>query len=317
MKQERFVDAGSSVERARILAEGLGDHPLRVRVAFEASALDDYEGRFDEAVETLESAIAVAAALDDQDMVSEGHLRLGTVLFNSGRLAEADVALSRCTATPGGSVHRAAQASFAQAEVLHHLGRFEESERLARRAEAWLQRTQTNTMRVQNLFLLALHARRRGDAEHAEQALRTALELSERGGVAWLQEESRRLLVEQLVLDQRVDEARELLGGEPDPGGEPHGYAAVARDLAAGALLLGERRREAATTLYDRAFRELERLRLQGDLSAARLGYARVLRAIEDLAAARIQVSLARDALADIDAPGLAVEIDDEAARLT
>jgi hypothetical protein len=107
-----------------------------------------------------------------------------------------------------------------------------------------------------------------------------------------------------------------VLGDDPDPEREARGYAAVARDLAGGALLLGERRREAATTLYDRAFRELERLRLQGDLSAARLGYARVLRAIEDLAAARIQVSLARDALGDMHAPGLAVEIDDEAARL-
>ena len=101
MKQERFVDAGAAIERAQLLAEGLGEHPLRVRVAFEAAALDDYEGRFDEAIDTLESAIAVAAALDEPDMLSEGHLRLGTVLFNSGRLAEADVALSRCTATPG------------------------------------------------------------------------------------------------------------------------------------------------------------------------------------------------------------------------
>jgi tetratricopeptide (TPR) repeat protein len=318
MKQDRLADARDFLVRARQLAERFGDHPLRVLTAFEEASLGDYEGRFDEALDKLEAAIAVAASLDAVDLLSEGHLRRGMLLANCGRLVEADRELELCgeAALGTGSVHDDARAAFARAQVQHHLGQVESSEALALRAEAWFERTDTTNMRVQNLFLLARHARRRGDLQRAEDVLADAVALTDRAA-DWLQYEARRLLVEHLVLEGRMSEARELVRRvENDYDAEPRGYSAVAWTLTRAAIAFGDGDAALGRELCESALDSLAGMNLPADLSSARLGYARLLRLSGDVQAAREQVAHARAALADVDAPGLVTEVDDVDALL-
>src|SRR5207245_10536945 len=108
-------DARRLLAGAHTLAEELGDASLRIRATFGLAAVQgDYQGEFDEAVEGLRHAIAIADETEDRALRVEGHLRLGFHFFNMGEIALAEEELLQCVELAGelGSLRDEARAAF-------------------------------------------------------------------------------------------------------------------------------------------------------------------------------------------------------------
>jgi len=96
-KQGRPADAKRRLVEATSLADAVADPVLRIRAAFESSAVRaHFEGAIDAAIAELDAALRTAAAIEDRALLVEGHLRVGTLLFNEGRLVKSADELTRC-----------------------------------------------------------------------------------------------------------------------------------------------------------------------------------------------------------------------------
>jgi tetratricopeptide (TPR) repeat protein len=277
-KVGQATDARRQLVEARAIAMDLGDLLLQVRAAYEAASLQaDFEGAADAALDDLWLGLALAEQLDDLGLRTEGHLRLGTVLATSGRLAEARRELERCAALADrtGSYRDDARATYLLAYVTYYLGDPAEAERLAAKAAEWLDRTADRYFQIQNSLLRSRMALTSDDLDAAERWARDALpHAQELGG--WLLVEACRHLTEVLSLRSQTDEAVQVAdraeAGVPEEDAFAAGECRLARGLVAAA-----RMEPSAASMLDEALRGMEGQGVPIELAEARISAARVL----------------------------------------
>ncbi|MDX6435239.1 MAG: hypothetical protein QOK34_73 [Gaiellaceae bacterium] len=317
-RQGRATDARRRLEVARPLAEELQDRRLQVLGGFSAAALDaDFAGDFPRAVAQLREAVAVAAEMGDTPLRVEAHLRLGFLLSNMGELAASEKELLRCLelAKRLGSRRDEARAAFQLGLVKYYRGDPAEALRLNLQARDWLERTGESYFQIQNFRALGLYALARDDPDEAERVLRQAVPLAlEEGG--WLVIELYRYLVEALIKQGRVDDARELVVFASRSIPEEDTYARATSLVAAALAAAAVGDANAATASFEEALRLLEEQQLPIELGEARLALARSLRSFGELTGARIELERARSIFKRVDAPGLVAQIDDELEKL-
>jgi tetratricopeptide (TPR) repeat protein len=260
----------------------------------------------------------IAEQLDDKSLRIEGHVRLGTLLFNLGDLTTAEGELERASTLSAelGSLRDQARASFLLALVKHYQGELEESQKIGLQAADWLERTGDTFFQLQNLRTLALHALARPDFPLAEQRLRDAIPLSLEVGGA-LVVDLYRLLVDALIGQDRIADARELAHYALANVPEGDAYSKAAAFLIEARLLSAENRLSAAREYFAAALQLLEEQRLPLDLAEARLAYGRALRQLGDGDGARMELGSAREESARMGARGLVEEVDRELSALS
>jgi class 3 adenylate cyclase/tetratricopeptide (TPR) repeat protein len=315
LKQGRVSDARERLDKAQAIGADLADVRLQIRAAYELSSLrSDYAGEFEAAARGLTEAQKLAEGLDDRPLRVEGHLRMGTLLFNLGQLVRAEEEFLRCLALARetGSIRDDARATHFLGLVKYYLGQYEDSERDALRTAEWLERTSDRYLQTQNLRLLGKLALAKGDSQLARDRLQEALGLALDSGTPWLVVEVYRYLTEVLLRQGRLKEAREaaLAAAESMPKEDQYARSAV---LVAEALVAGaEGARDTAVGKFEEALPVLEEQRLMTDLAEARIEFARVLRNFGDVERAERELKLAREGLASTDARGLRSSIDRE-----
>jgi tetratricopeptide (TPR) repeat protein len=317
-KQGGVGDWRGHLNEAEATAHGLSDQRLQVRVAYEAAYVRAwFEGDLDPAINAVADALAIAEELDDLALRIEGHMRLGSMLVNSGRLAQADEHLTRCVelAAGVGSFRDEARATSMLGFVKYYRGETELAEQLAEQALEWLERTLDSHLQIQNLRELARYALRRGDADTAEQRLRQALPLALDGG-GYLVLEVYRYLVAVLLAQGRIDDAKQLLAFAARSLPEEDAYARAAFLLAEANVAAASDEPTAAATSFSEALRLLEEQQLVIDLGEARLELAQALRKFGDISGARTELERARGLFVRIEARGIVEEIDSELAAV-
>ena len=313
-EQGRFAQARRRLTEARSIAHEIGDRVLQVRAGYELGTLSgDFEGDLETALDELRRALAIAEELDDHELRVEGHLRMGTVLFNGGEHAQAEEQFlgSIALAEQLGSHRDEARLTFLLGMITYYRATIEEAERLALQARDWLERTSESTYQIQNLRQLAFYDLARGDPRRAEEWLREALPTAlEMGG--WQLIEIYRYLVEALVAQDRLDDARELaeFAGRNVSGEDPYVRASVL--LAEASIAAAEDRRSEATKRFREALRLLEEERAPLVCAETRLDLARALRRFGDWEGARVELEQARGTFERMGANALVGEIDRE-----
>jgi class 3 adenylate cyclase/tetratricopeptide (TPR) repeat protein len=317
-KQGLASEARASIEEAQSIAEEIADPWLEVRARYESADLRAwFEGEDHETIEDLRSGLAIAENLGDLSLRIEGHMRLGFLLFNLGALGESEEHLERCAqlSRDVGSHRDEARVTFLLAFAKFYRGAPDEARRLSLNALDWLDRTGDNYFQIQNLRALALYALASNDLDEAEGRLQAAIPLAlESGG--WLVLETYRLMVETLVRQGRLDEARELADFAAREVPEEDPYARAALLLAQASVAVAEGDRDAALNRYPEALLLLEEQRLLIDLAEGRLTFARALHRFGRHEEARVQFEAARQTLAPMGAHGLIAEMERELTRL-
>jgi predicted ATPase/class 3 adenylate cyclase len=317
-EQGRFAEARRRLTEAHSIAVAIEDRVLQIRAGYELGTLSgDFEGDLDAALDELQGALAIAEKLDESELRVEGHLRMGTVLFNGGELIQAEEHLLRCIALAEqlGSHRDEARSTFMLGGVRYYRAGIEEAERLALQARDWLARTCESTYQIQNLRQLGLYALVRGDPGRAEEWLREALEAAlELGG--WQVIDAYRYLVEALVAQERLDDARQLaeFAGRNVSGEDPYVRATVL--LAEASVAAAERDRTGATKRFREALRLLEEERSPLVRAEARMDLAHALRRFGDLDGARAELEETRATFDRMGAHGLVAQIDRELSEL-
>ena len=317
-KQGRAAESSERLAEARRLGSALGAGELAVRVAYlAANNRGWFEGDSEAAIGDFRRALDIAAAIDNRALRIEGHMRLGAFLFNLGRIAEADAELSIAVELAGqmGSHRDEARATSMLGLYRYYLGDIDEAERIAVQALDWLERTCDSYLQVQNLRELARYALARDDPELAERRLREALPLALEGG-GWLVIEIYRYLIEALVRQDRLDDARELLAFAARNVPEEDAYARAALLVAEAVVASGAGEETTAATAFAEALRLLEEQQLLIDLGETRILLARALRSFGDVVGARTELERARSAFARMEARTLVDEIDRGLAEL-
>jgi class 3 adenylate cyclase/tetratricopeptide (TPR) repeat protein len=312
------ADARGHLAEARTIAADVGDLTLQVRSLYEAAEVRWwFDGAGEAAVDDLRHGLMLAEQLGDKAMQIEGHTRIGTFLFNDGKLEEAQTQLTRSStlAAELGSLRDEARVTFQLGLVNYHLGELGEAERLGLQALDWLERTGDTFFQLQNLRTLALCATAQSNLALAEERLRTAVPLAlEIGGA--LVVEIYRILVGVLIGQDRLDDARELAVFAFRSVPEEDVYARAAGLLIEANLRAAEGRADIAVESFTKALELLEQQGLPLDLGEAQLAYGKALRRFGDDAAAESELRTARESLAGLGARGLVDEIDRELAEI-
>jgi class 3 adenylate cyclase/tetratricopeptide (TPR) repeat protein len=316
-KQGRAAESRRNLTDAVASAAEIGDRALQVRALYEFGRFAAwFEGASEAGIAQVRDALAIAEALDDLPLRIEGHMRIGTLCFNVGDLAGAQEALERAVnlASELGSFRDQTRSITLLSPVLYYRGQVDEAEQLALQALEWLERTADAYLQLQNLRELARYALARGDLGLAEERLRTAVPIAlEVGG--WLVIEIYRFLVETLVRQGRIDEARELAEFAARNLPPEDAYAQAALCLAEASIATADSEQDRAVARFDEALRLLREQRLLTDLGEARIAFARTLRTFGDTAKSRDELKRAREAFARMDAHQLVLEIDRELAE--
>ena len=170
--------------------------------------------------------------------------------------------------------------------ITYHRGHPEEGERLCRQARTWFERTGDSYFQVQNLVRgLAIFAladgrprrRRRGCARR----FRSPLQI---GG--WVAVEAYRYLVEALVAQDRLDDARELVVFAARNLPEEDAYARSSLLLAEAIVATAAGESATAATAFAEALRLIEELNVPLELGEARMALGMSLRRFGDLTGA-------------------------------
>jgi class 3 adenylate cyclase/tetratricopeptide (TPR) repeat protein len=317
-RQGRLSDAHDRLWEAESLASVTENAYLQVKVAFVlATFVADNEGRHDDAVESLRAAVATAQEIDDRALVAEGHLRIAALLM-SHDLAAAEPELRCCLALASdlGSHRIEAEATSWLGIVAYHRGQPAEGERLCLQARTWFERTGDTYFQVQNIMRgLAIFALADGRAEEAEAWLREAVPVALQIG-GWVVVETYSRLVEALVAQDRLDDARELVAfaarNLPEEAADARAALLMAEAIAATAS--GESMTAAGA--FAEALRLYEELNVPLDLAEARLALARSLRSLGDVTGARIELERARAIFVRVGATTRQETIDRELAEL-
>jgi class 3 adenylate cyclase/tetratricopeptide (TPR) repeat protein len=318
-RQGRAADAHERLTNADALALSTGDAYLRSKVAFVLAALvADFEGQYEQAIESLRSGIATAEEIGDVALVAEGHLRLAPILMNRGDLAAAETELRCCLKLAGGlGSHRVEAEAMSWLGVLtYHLGDPEEGERLCRQARTWFERTGDSYFQAQNLIQgLAVFALAGGRPEEAEAWLREAMPVALQIG-GWVAVEAYRYLVEALVAQDRLDDAQELVAFAARNVPEEDGYARSSLLLAEAIVATAAGESATAATAFAEALRLIEELEMPLELGEARMALGMSLRGFGDLTGARTELERARAIFARIGANTRRDAIDAQLAEL-
>jgi class 3 adenylate cyclase/tetratricopeptide (TPR) repeat protein len=317
-RQGRLSDAHDRLAEAQRLASVTENAYLQVKVAFVlATFVADNEGQHDEAVESLRAAVATAQEIDDRALVAEGHLRIAALLM-SRDLAAAETELRRCLelASDLGSHRIEAEATSWLGIVAYYLGEPVEGERLCLQARTWFERTGDTYFQVQNITRgLAIFALADARPEEAEAWLREAVPIALQIG-GWVVVESYRYLVEALVAQDRLDDARELVvfaaRNLPEEATDARASLLLAEAITATAA--GES--ATASAAFAEALRLFEELNLPLDLAEARMALARSLRAFGDVTGASTELQRARAIFVRVGATTRRDTIDRELAEL-
>jgi len=295
-RQGRPTDAHRRLLDAERLA-GLTDAAhLQVRVASVlATFMGDFEGQLEEAVENLRSEILAAEEIDDRALLAEGHLRIAAILGRND-LAAAEAELRRCLelAAELGSHRIEAEATSWLGIFAYYRGRPVEGERLCLQARTWFERTGDSYFQVQNLISgLAIFALEDGRAEDAEAWLREALPVALQIG-GWVVLKTYWHLVEALVAQDRLDDAREILAfaARSVPEEDPQSRSWLLLSEALVATASGES--TTATAALAEALRLFEEINFALDVAEARFALGRSLRAFGDVTGARVELERAR-----------------------
>jgi class 3 adenylate cyclase/tetratricopeptide (TPR) repeat protein len=318
-RQGRAAEAHRRLAEAQKLARHAGNAGLRSRVAYVFAALvADFEGDHDQAIDDLRGGIALAEEVDDLPLVAEGHLRLAAILWNRGELPDAETELRGCLefATNLGSLRLEAEATSWLGMIRYHRGDPEEGERLCRRARDWLERTGDTYFHVQNLVRgLASFALAEGRPEEAEACLREAVPVALQIG-GWVVIEAYRYLVEALVAQERLDDARELVAFAARNLPEEDGYARSSFMMAEASVATAAGEATTAATAFTEALRLIEGLGMPLMLGEARVALGRSLRTFGDVVGARTELERARAIFARIGATTWRDAIDREVAQI-
>ena len=317
-RQGRLSDAHNRLTEAERLASVTENAYLQIKVAFVlATFVADNEGRHDHAIESLRAAVATAQEIDDRALVAEGHLRIAALLM-SHDLAAAELELRRCLALASdlGSHRIEAEATSWLGIVAYHRGQPAEGERLCLQARTWFERTGDTYFQVQNIMRgLAIFALADGRAEEAEAWLREAVPVALQIG-GWVVVETYSHLVEALVAQDRLDDARDLVSfaarNLPEEAADARASLLMAEAIAATAA--GESVTAAAA--FAEALRLFEELNVPLDLAEARLALARSLRSLGDVTGARTELERARAIFVRIGATTRRETIDAELKQL-
>jgi class 3 adenylate cyclase/tetratricopeptide (TPR) repeat protein len=316
-KQGRPADARRRLEEAEAIVRVIGNPRLLVQEAFEHAGFKaHFDNGQDLAIEDLRRVMPAAQTVGDRALLLEGHMRLGTALFNVGRLAESERELVRCSdlAAESGHFRAKARADSLLGFVKYYRGDLAEAERLGTEAHDLLDRTGDSYIQLQNYHKLAMYAIARGEPHLAEERLREGLPLALQIG-GWIVPETYRRLAEALVRQGRVSEAVECAALAAANAPEGDGYARPAM-LIADAIVKTARHEPAAIQRFNDAVRSLEDQQLAVDLGEARMALAWGLRAFGDPAGARSELERARETFARMDARGVVDQIDREIGEL-
>jgi class 3 adenylate cyclase/tetratricopeptide (TPR) repeat protein len=316
-KQGQAVEARGFLSEAQSLASELDDRLLQIRAGYESANLRAwFEGQDQVAIEEFRQTLAIAEELDTRPLRVEGHMRLGFLLFNLGRLADAERELALCAelASDVGSFRDEARVTFLLGLVKYYRGDLAEAERLALKTSDWLERTGDSFFQVQNLRALAIYAMARDALHVAEERLRAAIPLALESDI--LVVEVYRLLTEALVRQGRLGDARDLVefAGRNLPAEGLYERAAVL--LAEASVLTAEGDASGASSRFVEALSLLEEQHLLIDLSEARIAFARALRRLGDARGALVEFERARAEVERIEARGLLAEVDRELADM-
>ena len=200
--------------------------------------------------------------------------------------------------------------------ITYHRGDPEEGERLCRQARQWFERTGDSYFQVQNLrrasrsFALA-----DGRPDEAETWLREAMPVALQIG-GWVVVEAYRYLVEALVAQERLDDARELVAFAARNLPEEDAYARSSLLLAEAIVATAAGESATAATSFAEALRLIEELEMPLELAEARMALGRSLRAFGDLTGARAELERARAIFVRIGAKTRREAIDRELAEL-
>jgi class 3 adenylate cyclase/tetratricopeptide (TPR) repeat protein len=318
-RQGRTSDADERLTEAQRLASLTDKAALQARVAFVfATFVGDYEGRQDDAIESLRAAIATAEEVDDRALVAEGHLRIASALINKGDFAGTEVELRRCLelAADLGSHRVEAEATSWLGLVTYELGDPAEGERLCRQARTWFERTADTYFQVQNLVNgLASFALAGGRPDEAEAYLQEAIPVALQIG-GWVLIDTYRHLVYALVALDRIDDAREIVGFAARNLPEEDAYARSSLLLAEATVATAAGEQAAAATSFAEALRLIEELDMPYDIAKARTLLGHSLKTFGNAIGARAELERARAIFVRIGATTRRDAIDRELAEL-
>jgi class 3 adenylate cyclase/tetratricopeptide (TPR) repeat protein len=318
-RQGLAADARDRLAKAQALADSTADAYLRIKVAFVLSALvADFEGQYEQAIDSLRSAIAIAEEIDDVALVAEGHLRLCPIVMNRGDLAAAESELRCCLklARELGSHRVEAEATSWLGMIRHHRGYPEEAEPLCLQARTWFERTGDSYFQAQNFTQgLALIALETGRPDEAEAWLREAMPVALQIG-GWVAVEAYRYLAEALAAQGRLDDAREIVAFAARNVPEEDVYARSSLLLAEAIVATAAAESATAATAFAEALRLVEELEMPFELAKARMALGMSLRTFGDLTGARAELERARAIFAGMGADTRLRAIDAELAEL-
>ncbi|HJU37116.1 MAG TPA: AAA family ATPase [Gaiellaceae bacterium] len=316
-RQGRGAEAHERLLQAQRLAPA-DDLRLRARAAFVlATFMADYKGEYEQAVEDIRNAIALAEEVRDTALVAEGHLRIAALLI-SHDLAAAETELRRCLeiAAELGSHRLEAEATSWLGIVVYYRGRPDEGERLCLQARTWFERTGDSYFQVQNVIrALALFALADGRADEAEAWLREALPVALQIG-GWVVLETYWHLAEALVAQNRLEDAREIVAFAARSVPEEDAYARSLLLLAEATVATAAAEPATATAAYVEALRLMEELDMPLDLAEARMALGRSLRSFGEIGGARTELERARSMFVLVRADIRRDEIDAELAEM-
>jgi tetratricopeptide (TPR) repeat protein len=178
-----------------------------------------------------------------------------------------------------------------------------------------LERTGDSYFQIQNLRALAMYALAGKRLQEAEEWLKAAIPLAlESGG--WLVLEIYRLLVETLVREDRLDEARELVAFAARNVPEEDVYSRAALLLAEASVAAAEGDGDAALSRYPEALLLLEEQHLLIDLAEGHLTFGRTLRRFGRPEEAKAQFERGYRIAAPMGAQALIAELERESPGL-
>ncbi len=313
-RQGRAAAGRRTLDEARRLASDHGNRFWQIRAEFVLAGLRaDFDGKLEDAVADLRRSVALAEEIDERSLRAEGHLRITALLVNLGRFAEAEEELSRCLELAGdmGSRRVEAEATSWLSIVKRYRGELDEAEGLALQAAEWLERTGDSYFRVQNLVRLAIYALDEDDPTLAERWLQEAVPMA-LAMEGWLVVEVYRFLVEALVRQGRMEDARRLADFAARGISDEDAYARATVQLARGIISSADRELREVSLAFEEALMLLEDLQMPVEVAEARVAFARALSELGEGELARAQLIRARELFAAMRAPGALSRIERE-----